>query len=149
MPVTVRGTDILFNDGSTQSTAAGSSVPATLGAIGTVMSAGHTSTSNIPVGATIAGSSLYYQSNTTNWAFPFRSEGTGGIPQTTYIYNNNPEIQRISNGNTGFTVPGGSTALAGTWRNVGYAARARTSAFDGVYGVTFSSSFISFWVRIS
>jgi hypothetical protein len=69
MPVTVRNTDILFNDGSTQSTAAGAvtttavlnaTAAASVGAVGTYAFLGETLTTNTVPGGTRAGSGLRY-----------------------------------------------------------------------------------------
>lgn len=69
MPVTVRGTDILFNDNSTQSTAASAPTTATVlaatagasvGAVGTYALLSYQSGSQESAGATVAGSALRY-----------------------------------------------------------------------------------------
>ena len=75
MAVTVGGTSITFNDGTTQSTAAGGApttaqvlaayAGATYGAVGSFCSAYNASASDILVGGTIAGSSLRKQNVTT------------------------------------------------------------------------------------
>lgn len=71
MAVTVRGTDILFNDGTTQSTAAGAptttqvlsaTAGASAGAVGTYMWARKSTSGNIAFGSTAAGSDLRPQS---------------------------------------------------------------------------------------
>lgn len=69
MPVTVRGTDIRFNDGTTQSTASGNAqvnttsvlnatAGASYGAVGTYVFARRAATGQIAPGSTIAGSGL-------------------------------------------------------------------------------------------
>jgi hypothetical protein len=71
MPVTVRNTDILFNDGTTQSTAAGAvtttavlnaTAAASVGDVGSYafLVEASTNASNRTVGSTLAGSSLRY-----------------------------------------------------------------------------------------
>ena len=72
MPVTVRGTDILFNDGTTQGTAAtagglvttanvlNATAGASLGAVGTYAFLGRNSTGILTPGSTYAGSGLRY-----------------------------------------------------------------------------------------
>ena len=65
MPVTVRGTDILFNDGTTQSTAP--SVPNTLYAVGTYVIGRSANSTSYAVNSTIAGSSLYATSVSGRW----------------------------------------------------------------------------------
>lgn len=79
MPVTVRGGDILFNDGTTQSTAAGAvnttsvlnaTAGASLGAVGTyallrrTINANNTPGNAIGPGATLSGSVLRYTDTT-------------------------------------------------------------------------------------
>jgi hypothetical protein len=58
MPTTLRNTDILFNDGTTQSTAAATAASA-VGTVGTYALAGLNSGS-IATGGTVAGSSLQF-----------------------------------------------------------------------------------------
>lgn len=70
MPTTLRNTDILFNDGSTQSTAAtagglvttanvlNATAGATAGAVGTYMFAFRNTTGTVAFGSTVAGSAL-------------------------------------------------------------------------------------------
>ena len=100
MPVTVRGTDILFNDGSTQNTAAitanttnvlNATAAASVGAVGTyAFLANATAFAGVYApGSTVAGSSLRY---------------AGGNSQ--------------SNGTAGTNSISG-TAPAGTWRCMG------------------------------
>ena len=69
MPVTVRNTDILFNDGTTQSTAAGAvtttavlnaTAGASVGAVGTYANAAPTASITQNPGDTRAGSGLNY-----------------------------------------------------------------------------------------
>ena len=150
MPTTLRNTDILFNDGTTQSTAAGSSIPAAFGDVGTITFAGNTTTLNYVFGATIAGSSLRYQTTVVSWIQPFRSEGpgTGALPSSNFSYVIGGTSTRVNTGNTGYLVPGGSTALTGTWRNIGGPCSARASYVD-TYGNTNSETRMSLWLRIS
>jgi hypothetical protein len=76
MPVTVRGTDILFNDGTTQNTAAGAITTAVvmnayaglaLAEIGTYAIGGF-NTSGADAGLNVAGSSFTYASGGNNGA---------------------------------------------------------------------------------
>ena len=69
MPVTVRGTDILFNDGTTQSTAAGApsttqvlnaTAAASVGAVGTYAELVDLAFTSRSPGETVAGSGLRY-----------------------------------------------------------------------------------------
>ncbi len=57
MPITVSGTTITFNDGTTQTTAG--STPTTLYAIGTYVTGRPQNTTNYAVNSTLAGTSLY------------------------------------------------------------------------------------------
>ena len=128
MPVTVRNTDILFNDGTTQNTAAGA-IPTNFDQVGTYAHLLQTTNSNLSPGATIAGSSLrhsFSQTNTNQSAVtqrPFRIGLT-----STPSYN------------------GGGTALSGTWRKM--SSEVTFSSQNHTYGTDF------FWgsalyVRIS
>lgn len=132
MPVTVRNTDILFNDGSTQSTAA-SVIPSSFNAIGSTLWATNWSTSNVVSGNTVAGSSLLY---VTGGSF------FGGGSQAVSLSSNiiySMASNRISgqyNGNSGAIQPGNTSTLPGTWRILGVA-NARYSQWDGgTYNVT-------------
>lgn len=66
MPTTLRNTDILFNDGSTQSTAA--TTPTTLYAVGTYITGRPNNTTTYAANSTLAGSSLYSITTTTYWS---------------------------------------------------------------------------------
>jgi hypothetical protein len=112
MAITVGGTVITFNDGTTQSTASGApttaqvltaTAAATAGAVGTyaLMIRG-TGTGSITTGTTFAGSSLRY-CGTGTW-----SRDSKGI-----IFGNAPNAYQA------ITVGAAST---GTWRCMGYAA---------------------------
>lgn len=73
MSVTIRGTDILFNDGSTQSTSAAvntttvlnATAGASVGAVGTYALLHYVPNSNGSPGQTFAGSNLRYSSSGT------------------------------------------------------------------------------------
>jgi len=65
MPITVSGTTITFNDGTTQTTA--SSTPTTLYAIGTYVMGRPQNTTGYTVNATIAGTSLYATSGSGSY----------------------------------------------------------------------------------
>jgi hypothetical protein len=112
MPTTLRNTDILFNDGSTQSTAAagGGGVPANL-AIGSIAMVYNFSRNKYNQGDTLPSANVGYVS----------ASATG-----TYSLGNTPFAQNfvIRAGNV--TVPGSpigtdiptTTALPGTWRSL-------------------------------
>ena len=121
MPVTVRGGDILFNDGTTQSTAAGAlnttavlnaTAGASVGAVGTYgfFKDNVTTDHEYAPGTTLAGSSLRYAG-----AFV----GGGELPSST-------------------------TAPAGTWRLMGWS-RYR----GGTYFISPITAVLSVWLRIS
>ncbi len=101
MAVTVGGTSITFNDGTTQTTAA--SAPSTaFGAVGTyalLMNASNTN--NVNVDVTVAGSTLRYN----------HTGNTGAIPNNTLV---SGTVYRDNNS----TYPGGGTAPSGTWRKM-------------------------------
>ena len=94
MPVTVRGTDILFNDGSTQNTAAGSvtttavlnaTAGASVGAVGTYACLRIVASVQVSPGGTVAGSSLRYSGVAVNDAGNFLPASTqGGTPSGTW-----------------------------------------------------------------
>lgn len=133
MPVTVRGTDILFNDGSTQVTSA---LPSSFSAIGSVLAAVNYSASSFFPGNTIAGSSLLYVTGFTQT--PARSapyiEGTNvAVNQTQYA--NIGEIYGRRTGNVGTYQPSNTTSLPGTYRVLS-AVAARSSVFDSYTGWT-------------
>jgi hypothetical protein len=121
MPVTVRGGDILFNDGTTQSTAAGAvsttavlnaTAGASLGAVGSyAFLVPISGTVGLAAGTTYAGSSLRY----------------AGSPGT-------------STGSLGAN----STAPAGTWRSMGFP----VAGTPTVYGIT-STYGAAVFLRIS
>jgi len=99
MPVTVRNADILFNDGTTQSTAAGApttaqilnaTAGATAGAVGTYAFARRNVSQTISANTTYAGSQLVY----------------AGF----HIFDTGYQV---------ITTPGTGGALTGTWRAFG------------------------------
>jgi hypothetical protein len=118
-------------------------VPSSISAIGTVLIAANTSTSNLLPGNTIAGSSLYYPSTITLVGTNIYTEGTGAAPNTYLSAGAGKNIigasERVTSGNTGYTVPGGHTALSGTWRVLSTVA-ARSSVYDSETNATFSYS---------
>ena len=124
MPVTVRGTDILFNDGTTQSTAAGAitttsvlnaTAAASAGAVGTYGFFKDTvgSTHVYEAGTTLAGSNL-------RWAAAPLVSVTGGPP------------------------PSSNNAPSGTWRLMGY-----SNFYPGDYSNPGRYVILSVWLRIS
>ena len=128
--------------------------PSSISAIGSVVMAANTSTSNLVPGDTIAGSSLYYPSTISTVATFVQTEGTGSLPATVIRPPGLSNIalmqvaQRNVTGNGGYSAPGGHTALSGTWRvlSIGLA---RSSAYDSEANVTTSTSYYLFAQRIS
>jgi hypothetical protein len=111
MPVTVRGTDILFSNGTTQSTAA-VSASTEFGGIGSYAVLIPAVNSNLAQGATIAGSSLRH------------SVAGNSI---------NAAVSRVNNS----TYNGGGTALSGTWRKMSMGDNyLSTVTGESQYGVT-------------
>ncbi len=123
MPITVGGTVITFNDGTTQSTAGGApttaqvlsaTAGAAVGDVGTYATCVKINTGGLAVGATVAGSSLRF------------AQGAGFT---------------LNCGSWQSTNPGGgtpySTAPSGTWRCMGYLVTGGTAGPTFVTGTTF------------
>lgn len=104
MPTTLRNLDILFNDGSTQSTAAvGAST--TFGAVGTYAVLMNAANADITIGNTVAGSSLRYSESTN-------ANIAGGATATISALIG----ARTRDNNS--TYDGGGTSVSGTWRKM-------------------------------
>jgi hypothetical protein len=132
-------------------------VPSSISSIGSVLIAANTSTSNLLPGNTIAGSSLYYPSTITTVSSQIYTEGpTTANPfdvPLTYLATAAAKYPlgtatKIATGNNGFSVPGGHTALSGTWRVLS-AAVARRSVYESNYNYTTSDSAYVMVQRIS
>lgn len=162
MPVTVRGTDILFNDGTTQSTAA-SVVPSDVTVVGAIIMGAINTTTGVKPGDTIAGSNvwtpnayvgtidgLYFSNGTVTLGLGSPNTCWGATPShNAFLYNLAAiRVRRMASGNTGFLTPLGSTSYSGTWRILGFAAP-RASTFDGYYGYTGSGMSVCLVQRIS
>jgi hypothetical protein len=127
-------------------------VPTAITAVGSVLIAANTSTSNLVPGDTIAGSSLYYPNAITAASNGIYTSGTGTVPST-YVQGSggkyvNGLVTITTTGNTGFSTPLGHTALSGTWR-VLTVALAREAIYDSGYNYTTSISPCIMAVRIS
>ena len=116
-------------------------VPTAITAVGSVLIAANTSTSNLLPGDSIAGSSLYYATAITSVSTAIYTEGSGAAPSTAlapaagqFIFGS---AQKVVAGNSGYSLPGGHTALSGTWRVLTTAA-ARSSAWDGSETISYS-----------
>lgn len=131
MPTTLRNTDILFNDGTTQSTAA-TGVPSSFSAVGSVLWLVNWSTSNLFPGNTVAGSSLLYVTGGTKSSTSFILEGS--LPGGT-IYSPTNVIQGERNGNVGAYQPSNTSTLSGTWRVLS-ACTSRSSTYESSYNRT-------------
>lgn len=136
MAITVSGTTITFNDGSTQSTAvSGSGVPSTLTGVGATNLFAMTSSTAVTVGNTLSGSYLFYIGITVG--------SVGDVP--------NPSGNRVNATSTFTTTFGGATNTAtcvgtGTWMCVGFAT-ARGVTHDTCSNTTAMN--VSLWRRIS
>ena len=128
MAVTVSGTSITFNDGTTQTTAAGApttaqvlnaTAGASVGAVGTYAFLGETSATTTAPGATRAGSSLRYTTIATSATFSIIA----------------------GYGYPAYAVTSGTNAPSGTWRCMGWS-QVGTYACVGLTPATL-------WLRIS
>lgn len=144
MPTTLRNTDILFNDGTTQSTAA-TGVPSSFSAVGSVLLVSNWSTSNLFPGNTVAGSSLLYVTGGTKISGGFLLEGTLPVAST---WSFSGYLNGVRNGNVGAFQPSNTSTLSGTWRVLS-ACTSRTSTFDGTYSQTSIQYFNMLVQRIS
>jgi hypothetical protein len=104
MPTTIRNTDILFNDGTTQSTAATGASTA-FGAVGTYAVLMMAANTNLAIDGTIAGSSLRYNDSPNGIT---NNASTAGITPFMGMYTRSS----VS------TYLGGGTSVSGTWRKV-------------------------------
>ena len=117
-------------------------VPTAIAAIGSVLFAANTSTSDFLPGNTIAGSSLYYPTTITSVSTAIYTEGTGVSNPITYLIASGGKYifgasVRVVSSNSGYSVPAGHTALTGTWR-VLTTVVARSSVWDGTDTVSTS-----------
>jgi len=127
MPVTIRNTDILFNNGTTQSTAA-TPVSTDFGAVGTYAVLMNAASSDLATGGTRAGSDLRID--------PALNSTSGLL--SVYYWNRYAA-------NT--TYNGGGSAVSGTWRKMSPTSIYR-AAPDG-YGGTDRYYGFALYVRIS
>ena len=130
----------------------GAVVTTDYGVIGATALLANASTSSYIPNTTLAGSSLFrpttYTGNFTGniGLASIVSEGTNNsVPRTVWFSNS---TNKVNGGNTGFVNPGGSTAVSGTWRALGYG-NPRTSEFNPCNNETFSGCAVAMWVRIS
>jgi hypothetical protein len=123
MPVTVRNTDILFNNGTTQSTAA-TPDSTDFGGVGSYAVLMMAADNNLAVGGTIAGSSLRVNAQ---------------INQSITLTSN-----PFPNTSVGGSYAGGGTAVSGTWRKM---SGGSVFVFDSQYGLRYYAN--ALYVRIS
>lgn len=131
MPTTLRNTDILFNDGTTQSTAA-TGVPSSFSAVGSIMWLVNWSTSNLFPGNTVAGSALLYVTGGTKSSTQFILEGS---PPGGTSWSPTNTMNGVRTGNVGAYQPSNTSTLSGTWRVLS-ATVSRSSSYDGSYNMT-------------
>ena len=129
--------------------ATGAVVTTSLGAIGSVIFAANTSTSNFMPGNTIAGSSLVYPSTfvSTNGFTRLITNGTFQVPDYS-VFDIPNYYYRVTYNNTGYQTPLGATGLSGTWQALTFVA-ARAVSYDSGTNQNFSTSAIGLWVRVS
>ena len=136
MAVTVRGTDILFNDGTTQSTAASSAKFDATDSVGSIMPLHCTYNTGLNVGSSISGSYLFRRTsgvpNTSNHASASWGNYLGNLGYAV------PPAGDLRNRTSAFSFSGAGTSftfspMSGTWRlliaNV-------LPIFDGYYSTT-------------
>jgi hypothetical protein len=131
MPVTVRNTDILFNDGTTQTTAAGA-IPTDFGAVGTYAVLMMAANNNLATNGTIAGSSLRF-----NYSANSSSLSSGG--------NHSPFQGSVFH--TVNSYNGGGTSVSGTWRKMSTGQTYRQNS--DAYGNLSWNWQLALYVRIS
>jgi hypothetical protein len=107
MPTTLRNGDILFNNGTTQDSAAATISSSTaLDGIGSYAVLTIAVNTNLAMGSTIAGSSLRYNNPLNN---------NLNVPPPT----NNPFVRTYTRSGTGYnSYNGGGSAVSGTWRKM-------------------------------
>ena len=126
-------------------------------AVGSICVCAYTGTSSLAVGSTVAGSSLYRASTVSA-----TSVSEGAIFTQGANNNINPRTKwygagsifgtalQLTNGNVGYQLPGGCTAMSGTWRLLS-AVSQRYSTLNNVCctNVTYSNSWPCIAVRVS
>ena len=165
MPITVSGTNIVFNDATTQTTAFTSAVTSLNGQTGAVVTTtnnnigasqvvAHVSTSvGYITGTTLAGSSLYSPTSlvgywTGNPTYPILDGNVSGNKPSTILFRSDNRINQNTNGNVGIQTPRGCTTLSGTWRCMDSMDRA-SSSYDSKNNNTSQAYPLAMWVRVS
>jgi hypothetical protein len=155
MPTTLRNTDILFNDGTTQGTAA-TLVPSAFNAIGAIVYAINFSASNFFPGNTAAGSNFLivtgFSATPVGVVIGGGEALLEGSPTTLntqyYFSDSNGSIVGRRVGNIGAYQPGNTATLPGTWRVIS-GVRQRQVFFSDYEGVTYIRYFPLLLQRIS
>lgn len=118
-----------------------SNVPSGIGDIGSILFAANTNINNYLPGSTVAGSTLYYPTAISSISSYIYTEGSGVAPTSylapaagKYLFG---AAQRVVASNSGYSVPGGHTALSGTWRILTTVV-ARSSYWDGETTTSYS-----------
>jgi hypothetical protein len=132
MAVQIRGGDIVFSDGSTQS----KGISTDFGGVGTYSTLIYAGNADQGLGALVAGSALRY-------AYSPNIASSTLFPSTIQFSGLVGGRQRGNNA----TYDGGGAALAGTWRKMSNGP-AYGSVGDG-YGNTLYQWFVHLWVRVS
>jgi hypothetical protein len=137
MAITVSGTSITFKDATVQTTAftggggvtslngqTGAITNTDIDSIGSICLVAYGGTSQIAVGSTVAGSSLYRASSatdqlTSNGTYWSQGTNAGSRPKTVWgqtIGQGNGVAIQETTGIVGWQAPGGATTMSGTWR---------------------------------
>lgn len=132
MAVTLQGTQIVFNDGSTQA----SGISNEFGGVGTYGMFICANTADVGIGGTVAGSSLRY--------------GFSGNVNTTPGWSGGVSPNGLFGGRSRAPAggyDGGGSSLSGTWRKM--SAGGTFYSFPDGYGGTVYYWMVAFWVRIA
>lgn len=154
MAITISGSTVTFNDGSTQSTTGN---PQSYDAIGSTVIAYYIPASSVSADTNVAGSNLRfrptssYPHNTTDiWTLPIatlQQSGFVGLANT-QVWSFNQQ----SGGNSTWRDPsaaylaGGGTSLSGTWKKLSYSPTYVSSGYG--YGTAYYW-FPALWIRVS
>lgn len=144
MAITVGGTSITFNDGTTQTTAAGGApttaqvLSATAGA-----TAGEVGTYALAAAVNSSGSQAF---NGTTSGSNLRQIGVGNfVSSSNYVYPGNGGYQAGGAGANTLVVMRGGSTLSGTWRCMGITSN---TSFN-ICGNNYFSTYGTLWLRIS